>query len=148
MEHRVREERLPALLDVLLVLLEDALPLGDPVASHGRASLAELGADGARTRSAGAAPAGGRARPGGLLRPRRRGDAETDHEVHVQRDQPADRGGQDQHVDRVEAADRVAVDVRPALQELGYEGPKKGAVPFRLMPTVVAQYDVWSQGSR
>ena len=28
------------------------------------------------------------------------------------------------------------------------KGPKKGAVPFRLIPTVVAQYEVWSQGSR
>ena len=28
------------------------------------------------------------------------------------------------------------------------KGPRKGAVPFRLMPTVVAQYAVWSHGSR
>ena len=28
------------------------------------------------------------------------------------------------------------------------KGPKNGAVPFRLIPTVVAQYDVWSHGSR
>ena len=27
-------------------------------------------------------------------------------------------------------------------------GPRNGAVPLRLIPTVVAQYEVWSQGSR
>src|SRR5215467_1098983 len=75
-----------------------------------------------------------RAHPRGLLRPRRRRDAETNYEIDVQCDQPDDRRGQDQHVDRVEPADRVRVDERPALQELGYEGSQEGRRPVQVDP--------------
>ena len=36
----------------------------------------------------------------------------------------------------------------PPARNCESQGPAKGAVPFRLMPTTVAQYAVWSQGSR
>ena len=36
----------------------------------------------------------------------------------------------------------------PAREELREPRSRKGAVPFRLMPTTVAQYAVWSHGSR
>src|SRR5918911_1342729 len=55
--------------------------------------------------------------PGRLGRPRRRGDAEADDEVEVEGDQPDDRPGQEQNVQRVEAAERVAADLRAAAQE-------------------------------
>src|SRR6185437_8417209 len=51
-----------------------------------------------------------RAETGGRLRPRRRGHAQADHQVEVQRDQASYGGREDEHVDRVEAADRVRVD--------------------------------------
>ena len=36
----------------------------------------------------------------------------------------------------------------PPWRNSARNGPRKGAVPFKLMPTTVAQYAVWSQGSR
>ena len=36
----------------------------------------------------------------------------------------------------------------PLARNCASHGPAKGAVPFRLMPTTVAQYAVWSHGSR
>src|SRR4051812_13058825 len=76
------------------------------------------------TRQAGARRRGRRLdRPGAcrMLRPRRRGDAEAHDEVEVQTDQREDRARQEQHVYRVEAAQRVGVDVRAALEELREE---------------------------
>ena len=43
----------------------------------------------------------------------------------MQPDQGDDRPGEKQHVERVEAAERVGVDVCAALQELGDEGPEE-----------------------
>src|SRR3954471_14194973 len=62
-----------------------------------------------------------RTRSGCFLRPRRGGDTEAHDEVQVQPDERGYRPRNQQHVDRVEARQCVAVDVRPALQELGYE---------------------------
>ena len=59
-----------------------------------------------------------RAGSGRFLRPRRRRDAEPDDEIEVQPDQGDDRARKQQHVQRVEARQRVAVDVGPALEEL------------------------------
>ena len=36
----------------------------------------------------------------------------------------------------------------PPARNWANHGPANGAVPFRLIPTTVAQYAVWSQGSR
>ena len=36
----------------------------------------------------------------------------------------------------------------PPPRNCASQGPAKGAVPFRLIPTTVAQYAVWSHGSR
>ena len=36
----------------------------------------------------------------------------------------------------------------PPASNWASHGPANGAVPFRLIPTTVAQYEVWSQGSR
>ena len=51
------------------------------------------------------------ARAGLLGRPRRRRDAEADHEPEVQADEREDGAGQQQHVDGVEPAERVHPDV-------------------------------------
>ena len=36
----------------------------------------------------------------------------------------------------------------PPARNCASHGPANGAVPFRLIPTTVAQYAVWSQGRR
>src|SRR5436190_24222158 len=59
-----------------------------------------------------------RARAGRMLRPRRRRDAEPDHEVEVQPDQREYCTGYQEHVDRVEPAQRVRGGLGPGPEEL------------------------------
>src|SRR5262245_20314365 len=72
------------------------------IGRHGRGAVA------ARPRAVGLGLVRARARR--VLRPRRRGHAEADHEVEVQRDQRDQPARDDEHVDRVEARQRVRVD--------------------------------------
>ena len=78
--------------------------------------------------------------PGGVVRPRRRGDAEADDEIEVQADQREDRARDHEHVQRVELAQRVGADLGAArIRTAPGRGRRTGAVPFRLIPTTVAQ---------
>ena len=58
------------------------------------------------------------------------------------------RAREHEHVERVEAASVSALIAAPPWRNCARNGPMNGAVALMLIPTVVAQYAVWSHGSR
>ena len=107
-EHRVGEERLPGALDVLLVALVLGAARLDAPTRH-RSLRGHPAGRGPLGRPPAPAARHGRARQPRPTTAAKRHQA--DHEVEVQDDQPDDRAGDHEHVQRVELAERVGADL-------------------------------------